>query len=340
MRIGVLTGGGDCPGINAVIRAIVLKASGMDADVVGIGDGWAGLLGEAKTVPLDSAAVADILPRGGTILGTSRTNPLKRDGGIEEVLKNLSRLGIDALIAIGGDDTQSVANGLYKRGGKVVGVPKTIDNDLSATDRTFGFSTAVQIATEAIDRLHTTAESHHRSIVVEVMGRHAGWIAMHAGIAGGADYILIPEVPFDIDDVCATVKRGSENRGFSIVVTAEGAKPEGAVVTKQGVRDEFGHVLLGGVADRLARDIEQRTGVETRAVILGHTQRGGSPTAYDRVLATRFGEGAVGLVEKGQWGQMVALRGTDIVSVSLADAIRESKTVDPAFYEMAKAFFG
>ena len=338
-KIGVLTGGGDCPGINAVIRAVCIKAWKIGADAIGIKDGWAGLLGDSNTVHLTPDLISGILHRGGTILGTSRTNPMKRDGGMDEVQRSLASLGIDAIVAIGGDDTLSVAYDLYKRGGKVVGVPKTIDNDLRNTDYTFGFDTAVQVVTEYLDRLHTTAESHHRAIVVEVMGRHAGWIAMHAGIAGGADFVMIPEVPFTIEEVCATVERRRDARGFSILVVAEGAKPQGKMITRDEEKDEFGHVILGGVASVIEKEIQERTGVESRSVVLGHAQRGGTPTAYDRVLATRFGVKAVELVEKGQWGKMVSLRGAKIGSVDLGKATKKGKFVDSTFYEEAKTFF-
>ncbi len=347
MRVGVLTGGGDCPGLNAVIRAIVRTGTfDHDCEFVGFRDGWRGPL-EADTQPLDVPAVRGILPRGGTILGSSRTNPLADkatlDGatGLERISANLTSLGVDALIAIGGEDTLGVAGKLYDAGVKVVGVPKTIDNDLGATDYTFGFDTAVNIAMEAIDRLHTTAESHHRALIVEVMGRHAGWIALHAGLAGGANVILIPEHPFDIEDVCDYVQQRFETRYAPIVVVAEGAHPKTigtSLVDNQ--LDAFGHTRLGGVGQLLAEEIERRTGKEARAAVLGHIQRGGTPTAFDRVLATRFGIHAIRAVADGAFGSMVALRGTDIVRVPIAEATRELKLVPPERYAEAEVFFG
>jgi ATP-dependent phosphofructokinase / diphosphate-dependent phosphofructokinase len=342
-RVGLLTGGGDCPGLNAVIRAVVRK--GVDHyghEFLGFRYGWAGVL-EGEATPLDLDGTRGILPRGGTILGTSRTNPYKEEGGSARAREQLERLGVDILIPIGGEDTLGVARKLSDEGVNVVGVPKTIDNDLSGTDFTFGFQTAVQIATDAIDRLHTTAESHNRVIVVEVMGRHAGWIATYAGMAGGADVILIPERPFDIADVCARIeRRHSRGRNFSIVVVSEGAKPqEGTLATVGGGgKDAFGHERLGGIAVALEQQIEERTGYETRMTILGHVQRGGTPIAYDRVLATRFGIAAIDAASAGDFGKMVALRGTDIVPVPLDDALRELKLVDPALYETAEVFFG
>jgi ATP-dependent phosphofructokinase / diphosphate-dependent phosphofructokinase len=347
MRVGVLTGGGDCPGLNAVIRAIVRTGSyDHDCEFVGFRDGWRGPL-EPDTQRLDVAAVRGILPRGGTILGSSRTNPLSEaatvDGksGLERIKENLANLGVDALIAIGGEDTLGVAGKLCENGVKVVGVPKTIDNDLSATDYTFGFDTAVNIAMEAIDRLHTTAESHHRALIVEVMGRNAGWIALHAGVAGGANVILIPEQPFDIKDVCNYVEKRFETKYAPIVVVAEGAHPK-AIGTSviDDERDAFGHTRYGGVGQLLAEEIERRTGKEARAAVLGHIQRGGTPTAFDRVLATRFGVHAIRAVADGAFGQMVALRGTDIVRVPIAEAIRELKLVPPERYAEAEIFFG
>jgi 6-phosphofructokinase 1 len=343
MKVGVLTGGGDCPGLNAVIRAVVRKAERVHGDhVVGFRDGWKGVL-EASTMPLDVAAMRGTLPRGGTILGTSRTNPYKIEGGPERCKATLADLGVDALIAIGGEDTLGVANKLHHEGVAVVGVPKTIDNDLSATDVTFGFDTAVQVATDAIDRLHTTAESHDRVIVCEVMGRHAGHIALYSGIAGGAAMILVPEEPFDIDDVCARIKaRHSAGRFASIVVVAEGASPkEGTLeLVDKGV-DAFGHVRLGGIGNLLAEEIEARTGFETRVTILGHVQRGGTPTAFDRILSTRFGIAAIDAVHDGAFGQMVALRGTAIMRVPLAEAVGELKTIDRELYHhVAEVFFG
>ncbi len=347
MRVGVLTGGGDCPGLNAVIRAIVRTGSyDHDCEFVGFRDGWRGPL-EPDTQRLDVAAVRGILPRGGTILGSSRTNPLSEaatlDGksGLERIKENLANLGVDALIAIGGEDTLGVAGKLCENGVKVVGVPKTIDNDLSATDYTFGFDTAVNIAMEAIDRLHTTAESHHRALIVEVMGRNAGWIALHAGVAGGANVILIPEQPFDIKDVCNYVEKRFETKYAPIVVVAEGAHPK-AIGTSviDDERDAFGHTRYGGVGQLLAEEIERRTGKEARAAVLGHIQRGGTPTAFDRVLATRFGVHAIRAVADEAFGQMVALRGTDIVRVPIAEATRELKLVPPERYAEAEIFFG
>ena len=341
MRVGVLTGGGDCPGLNAVIRAVVRRGSAeYGMEFVGYRDGWRGPL-EADTRPLGVPEVRGILPLGGTILGSSRTNPLKVGGGAERIIDNLQTAGVDALIAIGGEDTLGVATELFGRGVNVVGVPKTIDNDLSATDFTFGFDTAVNIATQAIDRLHTTAESHHRVVVVEVMGRHAGWIALHSGLAGGANLILIPELPFAIEQVCAYVERRFRTNYSPIIVVAEGATPAtGDMVTVQDELDAFGHVRLGGIGDRLAHEIERRTGKEARAVVLGHIQRGGTPTAFDRWLATRFGLHAVQAVRDGDYGTMVALRGTDIVRVSLAEATGTLKTVSPQLYAEAEVFFG
>src|SRR5918999_3648586 len=338
MRIGMLTGGGDCPGLNAVIRAVVRK--GIDHyghAILGFRDGWRGPLESAYT-ELTIESTRGILPRGGTILGSSRTNPFKRDDGVERVRDALASLHLDGLIVIGGEDTLGAATKLHAEGVNVVGVPKTIDNDLGGTDRTFGFDTAVQIATEAIDRLHTTAESHHRNLVVEVMGRHAGWIALHSGLAGGADCILIPERPFDIEEVCRLIqRRHARGRYFAIVVVAEGATPiEGTMATTgDGGTDEFGHVRLGGIGQRLEREIEERTGYETRTTVLGHVQRGGTPTAYDRVLATRFGLKAVDAVSEGRWGTMAALRGEAIELVTLEEAVAELRTVPPEEYEQA-----
>jgi ATP-dependent phosphofructokinase / diphosphate-dependent phosphofructokinase len=343
MKVGVLTGGGDCPGLNAVIRAVVRKGEVSYGDeLVGFRDGWKGPI-EGLTMPLSVEACRGILPRGGTILGSSRTNPYKVDGGVERVKDTLSKLGIDALIAIGGEDTLGVAHKLHtQEDTSVVGVPKTIDNDLSATEVTFGFHTAVQIVTDAMDRLHTTAESHDRVLVCEVMGRHAGWIATYGGIAGGAAAILIPERPFDVDAVAeALTKRHEKGRYASVVVVAEGATPkEGTMVLKSGEVDAFGHVRLGGVGQALAEALEERTGFETRVTVLGHIQRGGTPTAFDRVLATRFGIAAIDAVHDGGFGQMVALQAGEIVQVPLAEAVGELKTVDPALYEMAEVFFG
>ncbi|MCP2202979.1 6-phosphofructokinase [Lentzea flava] len=341
MRIGVLTGGGDCPGLNAVIRAVVrkgIKAHGWE--IVGFRNGWQGPI-ENLTKPIGLTDVEDILTRGGTILGSSRTNPYKVDGGVDRIREVLAENQVDALIAIGGEDTLGVAKRLTDDGIGVVGVPKTIDNDLGATDYTFGFDTAVHIATEAIDRLRTTAESHHRALVVEVMGRHAGWIALHSGLAGGANVILVPERPFNVDKVVEWVERRFEREFAPIIVVAEGAMPEGgAEVLHSGERDAFGHVRLGGVGQWLAEEIADRTGKESRAAILGHIQRGGTPTAYDRVLATRFGLHAVDAVAAGDFGTMVALRGTDIVRVKLSEATAELKTVPTERYEEAEVFFG
>jgi ATP-dependent phosphofructokinase / diphosphate-dependent phosphofructokinase len=341
VRVGVLTGGGDCPGLNAVIRAVVRR--GVDeygVDFVGYRDGWRGPL-DGATCPLGVAEVRGILPRGGTILGSSRTNPFSVDGGPDRIAQHLKSQGVDALIAIGGEDTLGVATRLAELGTNVVGVPKTIDNDLSATDFTFGFDTAVNIATEAIDRLHTTAESHHRVVVVEVMGRHAGWIALHSGIAGGANVILVPELPYSIDRVCAYVEHRFRTNYSPIIVVAEGAGPaSGDLATARQELDAFGHVRLGGVGDRLAAEIEHRTGKEARAVVLGHIQRGGTPTAFDRWLATRFGLHAIEAVHDGDYATMVALRGTDIVRVPLAEATGTLKTVSPELYAEAEVFFG
>jgi 6-phosphofructokinase 1 len=342
MRIGVLTGGGDCPGLNAVIRAAVRRGvKEYGYEFVGFRDGWKGPL-EGLTMPLGVDEVRGILPRGGTILGSSRTNPFKIDGGVERIKENLAAAGVDALIAIGGEDTLGVATKLADLGVDVVGVPKTIDNDLNATDFTFGFDTAVNIATEAIDRLHTTAESHHRVLVVEVMGRHAGWIALHSGMAGGANVVLIPEIPFDIDEVCALIEERFTSKFAPIVVVSEGAVPADGtgMVLANGEVDAFGHVRLGGIGDRLASEIEQRTGKESRAVVLGHVQRGGTPTAFDRWLATRFGLAAIASIHEGDFGKMMALRGTDIVRVPLADGTGELKVVSPELYAEAAVFFG
>ena len=347
MRVGVLTGGGDCPGLNAVIRAIVRTgAAEYGYEFTGFPDGWRGPL-EGDTMPLDVQAVRGILPRGGTILGSSRTNPLGESAaaggrsGLDRVKGNLATLGVDALVAIGGEDTLGVAGRLCEQGVNVVGVPKTIDNDLSATDYTFGFDTAVNIAMEAIDRLHTTAESHHRALIVEVMGRSAGWIALHAGMAGGANVILIPEQPFDIEQVCAWVQHRFQTQYAPIVVVAEGAHPkDGTDTLVAQERDAFGHVRYGGVGQMLASEIESRTGKEARATVLGHVQRGGTPTAFDRVLATRFGAHAIRAVADGAFGQMVALRGTDIVRVPIAAATSELKLVPPERYAEAELFFG
>ncbi|QCW51209.1 ATP-dependent 6-phosphofructokinase [Nocardioides dongxiaopingii] len=342
MRVGVLTGGGDCPGLNAVIRAVVRKGVKQHGfEFVGYRNGWQGPL-EGLTMPLGVDQCRGILPRGGTILGSSRTNPFKIDGGVERIKENMAAAGVDALVAIGGEDTLGVATKLAELDVKVVGVPKTIDNDLSGTDFTFGFDTAVNIATEAIDRLHTTAESHHRVLVVEVMGRHAGWIALHAGIAGGASAVLIPEQPFDIAAICAHVETRFQSEYAPIIVVSEGAVPaEGGDMTLvSGEKDAFGHVRLGGIGDRIASEIEHRTGKEARAVVLGHVQRGGTPTAFDRWLATRFGLQAIDAVADGDFGTMMALRGTRIVRVPLSDGTAHLKLVSPEEYAEAQVFFG
>jgi ATP-dependent phosphofructokinase / diphosphate-dependent phosphofructokinase len=346
-QVGVLTGGGDCPGLNAVIRAVTRRSLDRGHQVVGVRAGWRGLV-EGRFEPLDSRAISGILPRGGTIIGTSRTNPYKVDDGVERVLSHFGEEGLDALVAIGGEDTLGVAARLHEEQGlPVVGVPKTIDNDLSGTDYTFGFDTAVFIATEAIDRLHTTAESHNRVMVVEVMGRHTGWIAVMSGIAGGADVIFIPEHPITVEEACADLRRRHERgKDFSIVVVSEGYEltyesgEKRRIAEEARASDQFGHVRLGGVGDVLAREIEERTGYETRVTVLGHVQRGGSPTPRDRVLATRYGLKAADLVHEEQWGVMAALHGDAIVAVPLRDAVAELKTVPPEFYETAKAFFG
>jgi 6-phosphofructokinase 1 len=342
VKIGILTGGGDCPGLNPVIRAVVRKALLEGYEIVGIKNGWKGLV-ENDTMPLNISTVSGILPKGGTILGTSRTNPYKKEGDLDKVRENFREIGLDALVAVGGEDTLGVASRLVKDGlPNIVGVPKTIDNDLSATDYTFGFDTALNVATECIDRLHTTAESHHRIIVAEVMGRHAGWIAIEAGIAGGADVILIPEMPIDLDDVCRIItKRHERGKTFSIVVVAEGAQfKDGAMVTQEKKLDSFGHVRLGGIGENLAAQIEKRTGFETRVSVLGHIQRGGSPTAFDRVLGTRLGVKAVELIKSKKFGRMVALSGIKIVDVPLEEAVKALKTVDMELYDIAKVFFG
>ena len=345
-RIAVLTGGGDCPGLNAVIRAVARRSFDRGYEVIGVQDGWRGLVEDEMTA-LTSREISGLLPRGGTILGTSRTNPFKLDGGADRVLRHFAEAGLDALVAIGGEDTLGVAARLFdERELPVVGVPKTIDNDLSGTDYTFGFDTAVSICTEAIDRLHTTAESHNRVMVVEVMGRHTGWIAVMSGIAGGADVILIPEQPITVEDACDELnKRHGRGKNFSIVVVSEGykltyASGEQREVTQEATLDAFGHVRLGGVGEQLAREIEERTGFETRVTVLGHVQRGGSPTARDRILATRYGLKAADLAHERKFGRMAALNGDAIVDVSLAEATAELKTVPPDRYEVARAFFG
>jgi 6-phosphofructokinase 1 len=346
-RVGVLTGGGDCPGLNAVIRAVARRSLDRDYEVVGVREGWRGLV-EALFEPLGPREISGILPRGGTIIRTTRTNPYKLDGGVQRVLENFADARLDALVAIGGEDTLGVAARLHREHEfPVVGVPKTIDNDLSATDYTFGFDTAVWIATEAIDRLHTTAESHNRVMVVEVMGRHTGWIAVMSGIAGGADVILIPEQPITVEQACEELqRRHRRGKDFSIIVVSEGYEltyesgERRAVAQEARPSDQFGHVRFGGVGDALAREIEERTGFETRVTVLGHVQRGGSPTPRDRVLATRYGLKAADLVHEGRFGRMAALHGDAIVDVSLEDATAELKTVPAEWYEVAKAFFG
>lgn len=346
-RVGILTGGGDCPGLNAVIRAVARRLLARGHEVVGVREGWRGLV-EGRFAPLGSREISGILPRGGTILGTTRTNPYKTEGGVERVLEHFASERLDALVAIGGEDTLGVASRLFEeRAFPVVGVPKTIDNDLSATDYTVGFDTAVFIATEAIDRLHTTAESHNRVMVVEVMGRHTGWIAVSSGIAGGADVILIPEHPVTVEDACDELRRRhGRGKDFSIVVVSEGYELTYAsgekrqIVQEAPATDQFGHVRLGGVGEQLAREIEERTGFESRVTVLGHVQRGGSPTPRDRVLATRYGLKAADLVDEGRFGTMAALHGDDIVDVPLAAAVAELKTVPPKWYDVARAFFG
>lgn len=338
--LGILTGGGDCPGLNPVIRAAVKSALLGGWQVFGFKNGWKGIVDDEFAV-LDDKTVSGILPRGGTILGTSRTNPYKKAGDVEKLKANFKKHNLKALIVVGGEDTLGVANKLYGEGLPIVGIPKTIDNDLSATDYTFGFDTAVNIAMECIDRLHTTAESHNRVMVVEIMGRHAGWIALEAGLAGGADMILIPEVPVDIAEVCRVIKhRHERGKTFSIVAVAEGATlKDGHEVADQKL-DEFGHVRLGGIGQRVGELIEKKTGYETRVTVLGHIQRGGSPTAFDRVLGTRFGVHAVELVKKGKFGRMASLHGRHIVDVPLADAVKQLKLVSAELYDMAKIFFG
>jgi 6-phosphofructokinase 1 len=342
MKIAVLTGGGDCPGLNAVIRAVVRRGEQHGLEVMGVREGWRGLMDPPLHDRLTREATSGILHLGGTILGTSRTNPFKKPGGAEMVLRNLKTLNVGAVVVIGGEDTLGVATKLHQMGVNLIGVPKTIDNDLSGTDLTFGFDTAVQIATEAIDRLHSTAESHNRVIVCEVMGRHAGWIAVHSGIAGGADVILIPERPIGIDNVCEHITRRHRMRDvkFSIVVVAEGAKLGGGEAKVSEKLDEFGHIRLGGIGQQIAEMIEKRTGFETRSTVLGHIQRGGTPTAFDRVLATRFGVHAADMVSRGEWGRMASLRGNAIVSVPLVEATAKLKTVDPEFFSVAEVFFG
>ena len=343
MRVGILTGGGDCPGLNAVIRAVVRKGTMFYGDsVVGFFEGWRGVV-ENQNVELDLDSIAGIIHRGGTILRTSRTNPRRIPGGLDHVRRTFEAERLDGLIAVGGDDTLGVAEWLFEQGLPVVGVPKTIDNDLSGTDLCFGFDTAVGIATEAVDRLHSTAEAHNRVMVVEVMGREAGWIATYAGIAGGADVVLIPEKPYVLDDVCELIKRRhARGKYFSIVVVAEGARPvEGSEPVTQGAKlDAFGHPRLGGIGNTLAEQIENKTGYETRVVILGHTQRGGTPTAFDRVLATRYGVQAIDMVHHGEFGRMASLNGQQLTSVPLAEALGQNRKVDPSLYDLASVFFG
>lgn len=342
VKIGILTGGGDCPGLNSVIRAVVRRGLNEGYEILGIKNGWKGLI-ENDTTVLNLESVSGILPKGGTILGTSRVNPYKGKGDLQKLKDNFRKNGIDALITVGGEDTLGVAAKLIRDGiSNIVGVPKTIDNDLSATDYTFGFDTALNTAMECIDKLHTTAESHHRIIVVEVMGRHAGWIAIGAGISGGADVILIPELPIDIEEVCELIKkRHQRGKTFSIIVVAEGAKfKEGTIITQEEKLDEFGHVRLGGIGEILAEEIENKTGYETRVSVLGHIQRGGSPTAFDRILGTRFGIKAVDLVKNKKFARMVALVGNKITDVPIEEAIYTLKTVDMELYDIAKVFFG
>ncbi len=342
-KLGILTGGGDCPGLNPVIRAVVRKGLNENYEIIGIKNGWKGLI-DNDTMKLDLNSVSGILPKGGTILGTSRTNPYKKENGLEKVKDNYKNLGLEALIAVGGEDTLGVASKLIKDNiiTNIVGVPKTIDNDLSSTDYTFGFDTALNTAMECIDKLHTTAESHHRIMVVEVMGRHAGWIAIESGIAGGADIILIPELPIDMEEVCILIKkRHQRGKTFSIVVVAEGAQfKKGTMVLQEQKLDEFGHVRLGGIGENVAKEIEKRTGYETRASVLGHIQRGGTPTAFDRILGTRFGVKAVELVLNKKFARMVALSGVKIIDVPIEKAVEALKTVDMELYEIAKIFSG
>lgn len=341
-KVGILTGGGDAPGLNAVIRAVVVKGEKLGYQIVGLKDGWRGILGK-DIKPLSSDEVEDIHREGGTILGTSRTNPYKEENGESQVIENMKQLDLYALVAIGGDDTLGVANKLGKKGVKVVGVPKTIDNDLSATDICFGFDTAINRVSEALDRLHTTAKSHHRILVVEVMGRHAGWMTLEGGMAGGAHVILIPEEPFDIEEVCKLIKKRQEKgKLYSIVAVAEGALPKGGTefFTKKEGTDAFGHVKLGGIANALEKEIEKRTGAETRSVVLGHVQRGGSPSAFDRYLGTRLGLKAIDMVDKGEFDKMAALKDAQLVSVPLEEAVGKNKVVSKELLDEAKVFFG
>ena len=342
MNVGILTGGGDCPGLNAVIRAVVKRARiSYGWDVIGIRNGWKGLI-EGTVVPLTLYSVSSILRRGGTILGTSRTNPTKNEEDMQRLLENMQRFNIEAIMAVGGDDTLSVALELHKKGIPVIGIPKTIDNDIEGTDFTFGFNTAVSIVTEAIDRLQTTAESHQRVIVAEVMGRHSGWIAVMSGMAGGADMIIIPEVPYEIDKVCEIIAARQKIKHFSIVVVAEGAvqAQDDNCTTQNSKVDEFGNVRLGGIGQRIGEQIEDKTGIETRVTVLGHIQRGGVPTAYDRVLATRFGVAAIDALNRKEFGKMVALRSENIITIPIEDAVLKNKKVDMELYEIAEIFFG
>jgi 6-phosphofructokinase 1 len=349
-KIGILTGGGDCPGLNAVIRAVVRKSIlKYNYQVIGILEGWRGLMEYGLTEELNLDKISGIIHRGGTIIKTSRTNPFKEKDGVKRIIEKKKSLGLSAIIAVGGEDTLSVAAKLSEEGVKIVGVPKTIDNDIWGTDYTFGFDTAVNIAMDAIDRVHTTAESHNRVMVVEVMGRHTGWIAIEAGIAGGADFILIPEKPVDLDKVCdAICKRHQRGRNFSVVVVAEGAKiateekdkKEEVMVLQDEKLDAFGHVRLGGIGKVLATEIEKRTGFEARFVILGYVQRGGTPTAFDRMLGTRFGIAAVDMVHRGEFGKMASLRGNKIVPVDLKEVTAKTKRIDDELYEIAEVFFG
>ncbi|PKK86391.1 MAG: 6-phosphofructokinase [Thermoplasmata archaeon HGW-Thermoplasmata-1] len=340
MKVGLLTGGGDCPGLNAVICAVVKRCGEHGYAVLGIRNGWAGLLGNSDVEPLGDKSISGILAKGGTILGTSRTNPFKHDGGVGELLANLEKHGIDAIIAIGGNDTLGVAQRLHEMGIKIIGVPKTIDNDLCGTDVTFGFDTAVSTATEAIDRLHSTAEAHNRVLVVEVMGRHAGWIATEAGLAGGAHCIIIPEQPYNIEDICNVIKKRRENgKTFSIVVVAEGAGNPTQIKHLPDI-DQFGNVRLGGISYTICEEIRKHTGFDTRVVVLGHIQRGGTPTARDRVLATLFGIAAADFVKDGRFGKMTALCGNHIKEVDIKTAIEKTRLVDPELYDAAKLFFG
>ena len=345
--IGILTGGGDCPGLNAVIRAVVRKGiTAYRYRFRGILKGWKGMM-ECDWEPLGLEEISGILPKGGTILGTSRTNPFKEEDGGEIVVDNMRRMKLAALVAIGGEDTLGVANKLASMSVPIVGVPKTIDNDLNGTDYTFGFDTAVNIVTEAIDRIHTTAESHDRVMVIEVMGRHSGWIALHAGLAGGADMILIPEQKYTIQEIVSTIrKRHERGKDFSIVVVAEGAQlvseegEENKYVVSKGGLDEFGHVKLGGIGQLVAHAVEEGTSYETRVTVLGHLQRGGTPTAFDRVLGTRFGIAAIDLVHADDFGKMVSLQGNEIVAIPLAEAVNQLKLVDQELYDLATVFFG